>query len=53
MFYIQVNFWYQEYFHGVNLTTLRADAMTEYFRYAYASVLNISAAEPETVGAGW
>ena len=28
----QVNFWYQEYFHGVNLSTLRASAMTEYFR---------------------
>ena len=28
----KVNFWYQEYFHGVNLGCLRDDAMKEYFR---------------------
>jgi hypothetical protein len=28
-----VNFWYQEYFHGVNLSSLRNSAMTEYFRW--------------------
>lgn len=28
----KVNFWYQEYFHGVNLGVLRDQAMTEYFR---------------------
>ena len=28
----KVNFWYQEYFHGVNLSSLRNSAMTEYFR---------------------
>ena len=28
----KVNFWYQDYFHGVNLGCLRDAAMKEYFR---------------------
>ncbi len=28
----KVNFWYQDYFHGVNLSTLRNAALSEYFR---------------------
>ena len=34
---IQVNFWYQEYFHGVNLSSLRDSAMCEYFRQPIVS----------------
>ena len=33
----QVNFWYQEYFHGVNLSSLRDSAMCEYFRQPIVS----------------
>jgi len=40
--YNKVNFWYQEYFHGVNLTTLRADAMTEYFRQPIVDTFDIN-----------
>lgn len=28
----KVNFWYQDYFHGVNLSSLRDAALKEYFR---------------------
>ena len=34
----QVNFWYQEYFHGVNLSSLRDSAMCEYFRQPIVSL---------------
>ena len=33
----KVNFWYQEYFHGVNLGCLRDAAMKEYFRQPIVS----------------
>ena len=36
----KVNFWYQEYFHGVNLGCLRDDAMKEYFRQPIVSLKN-------------
>ena len=35
---LQVNFWYQEYFHGVNLSSLRDSAMNEYFRQPIVSL---------------
>jgi len=38
----KVNFWYQEYFHGVNLSTLRASAMTEYFRQPIVDTFDIN-----------
>ena len=38
----KVNFWYQEYFHGVNLGCLRDAAMKEYFRQPIVSTLLIS-----------
>ena len=34
----KVNFWYQEYFHGVNLGCLRDAAMKEYFRQPIVSI---------------
>jgi histone-arginine methyltransferase CARM1 len=36
----KVNFWYQDYFHGVNLSSLRDAAMKEYFRQPIVSGLN-------------
>ena len=33
----KVNFWYQDYFHGVNLSSLRDAAMKEYFRQPIVS----------------
>ena len=36
----KVNFWYQEYFHGVNLGCLRDAAMKEYFRQPIVSNLS-------------
>lgn len=33
----KVNFWYQEYFHGVNLSSLRDEALKEYFRQPIVS----------------
>jgi hypothetical protein len=33
----KVNFWYQDYFHGVNLSCLRDAAMKEYFRQPIVS----------------
>jgi len=38
----KVNFWYQEYFHGVNLSTLRKSAMTEYFRQPVVDTFDIN-----------
>jgi len=37
----KVNFWYQEYFHGVNLTSLRDAAMTEYFKQPIVDTFDI------------
>ena len=37
---LQVNFWYQEYFHGVNLSSLRDSAMNEYFRQPIVSFIS-------------
>ena len=36
----KVNFWYQEYFHGVNLGCLRDAAMKEYFRQPIVRIIN-------------
>jgi len=38
----KVNFWYQEYFHGVNLSTLRNAAMLEYFRQPIVDTFDIN-----------
>jgi len=38
----KVNFWYQEYFHGVNLSSLRNSAMTEYFRQPIVDTFDIN-----------
>ena len=35
----KVNFWYQDYFHGVNLSSLRDAAMKEYFRQPIVSFI--------------
>ena len=35
----KVNFWYQDYFHGVNLSCLRDAAMKEYFRQPIVSLI--------------
>jgi len=37
----KVNFWYQEYFHGVNLGCLRDAAMKEYFRQPIVDTFDI------------
>merc|ERR1719449_399953 len=37
----KVNFWYQEYFHGVNLGCLRDDAMKEYFRQPIVDTFDV------------
>jgi histone-arginine methyltransferase CARM1 len=37
----KVNFWYQDYFHGVNLSSLRDDAMKEYFRQPIVDTFDI------------
>ena len=34
----KVNFWYQDYFHGVNLSSLRNAALGEYFRQPIVSI---------------
>ena len=33
----KVNFWYQDYFHGVHLSSLRDAALKEYFRQPIVS----------------
>jgi len=38
----KVNFWQQEYFHGVNLCSLRAPSMDEYFRQPVVDTFDIS-----------
>ena len=35
----KVNFWYQDYFHGVHLSVLRDAALKEYFRQPIVSTL--------------
>lgn len=37
----KVNFWYQDYFHGVNLSSLRDAAMKEYFRQPIVDTFDI------------
>merc|ERR1719189_449255 len=37
----KVNFWYQEYFHGVNLGCLRDAAMKEYFRQPIVDTFDV------------
>jgi len=37
----KVNFWYQDYFHGVNLSSLRDAAMKEYFRQPIVSSFKV------------
>lgn len=44
----KVNFWYQEYFHGVNLSTLRDPAMTEYFRQPIVDTFDINICTAKT-----
>jgi len=44
----KVNFWYQEYFHGVNLTSLRDPAMTEYFRQPIVDTFDINICTAKT-----
>jgi len=38
----KVNFWQQEFFHGVNLSSLREPAMEEYFRQPVVDTFDIS-----------
>jgi len=38
----KVNFWYQDYFHGVNLSSLRDAAMKEYFRQPIVSWISLN-----------
>jgi len=44
----KVNFWYQEYFHGVNLSSLRDPAMTEYFRQPIVDTFDINICTAKT-----
>jgi len=44
----KVNFWYQEYFHGVNLTSLREPALTEYFRQPIVDTFDINICTAKT-----
>lgn len=37
----KVNFWYQEFFHGVNLSSLRDAALKEYFRQPIVDTFDI------------
>ncbi|XP_041357226.1 histone-arginine methyltransferase CARMER-like [Gigantopelta aegis] len=39
--YSKANFWYQESFHGVNLTSLRTAALDEYFRQPVVDTFDI------------
>ena len=44
----KVNFWYQEYFHGVNLSSLRSAALTEYFRQPIVDTFDINICTAKT-----
>jgi len=44
----KVNFWYQEYFHGVNLSSLRDSAMCEYFRQPIVDTFDINICTAKT-----
>jgi len=44
----KVNFWYQKYFHGVNLSSLRNSAMTEYFRQPIVDTFDINICTAKT-----
>ena len=37
----KVNFWYQDFFHGVNLSSLRKAAMDEYFRQPIVDTFDV------------
>ena len=45
---LQVNFWYQEYFHGVNLSSLRSAALTEYFRQPIVDTFDVNICTAKT-----
>ena len=45
---MQVNFWYQEYFHGVNLSSLRSAALTEYFRQPIVDTFDVNICTAKT-----
>ena len=44
----KVNFWYQEYFHGVNLSSLRSAALNEYFRQPIVDTFDINICTAKT-----
>merc|ERR1719319_1675478 len=44
----KVNFWYQEYFHGVNLCSLREAAMKEYFKQPIVDTFDIGICTAKT-----
>jgi len=44
----KVNFWYQEYFHGVNLSSLRSAALTEYFRQPIVDTFDVNICTAKT-----
>ena len=43
-----MNFWYQEYFHGVNLSSLRSAALTEYFRQPIVDTFDVNICTAKT-----
>jgi len=45
----KVNFWYQEYFHGVNLSSLRSAALTEYFRQPIVDTFDVNICTAKTM----
>merc|ERR1719232_2432959 len=45
----KVNFWYQEYFHGVNLSSLRSSALTEYFRQPIVDTFDVNICTAKTM----
>ena len=44
-----MNFWYQEYFHGVNLSSLRSAALTEYFRQPIVDTFDVNICTAKTM----
>jgi len=45
----KVNFWYQEYFHGVNLSVLRSEALKEYFRQPIVDTFDVNICTAKTM----
>jgi histone-arginine methyltransferase CARM1 len=45
----KVNFWYQEYFHGVNLSCLRSEALKEYFRQPIVDTFDVNICTAKTM----